>query len=193
MPRGRTSPRPGPRGHQTRREGYRQDRRLSGSPDKRGPRSRDCAGWCPRPARAKSTSTPRQDGPQFGAHGCPQGLGCSAPRQQNREHARAGGKPGKMRFPEARHPPPLLVHRDQRPRGAPPRASTISRHRSRTWGWELMFRENRTTPPTSPRASHRAGSGEAFSPRTPPTAARRSCLCRRACSGKSITAGGHAP
>ena len=76
-------------------------------------------------------------------------------RQQKREQARAGGNPvNGGSFSRATRPPSWSTAISGR--GLPrPAAERISRLRARTWAVLSMLRENRTTPPTSPRASHR--------------------------------------
>ena len=84
-------------------------------------------------------------------------------RQQNREQARAGGnRVNGGSLNRATRPPSWSTA--IRGRGFPrPAADRISRHNSRTWAGLSMFREYRTTPPTSPRASHReSAAGSAF-------------------------------
>src|SRR5512135_24293 len=88
-------------------------------------------------------------------------------RQQNREQARAGGNRvngGSLK--RATRPPSWSTAISGR--GLPlPAADRISRQRARTWAGLSMLRENRTTPATSPRASHPTSAGESAFPSKP--------------------------
>ena len=76
-------------------------------------------------------------------------------RQQKREQARAGGnRVNGGSWNRATRPPSWSTAISGR--GLPrPAAERTSRHNSRTCSGVSMLREKRTTPPTSPRASHR--------------------------------------
>ena len=88
-------------------------------------------------------------------------------RQQNREQARAGGnRVNGGSFSRATRPPSWSTAISGRGFRRP-EADRISRQRVRTWAGPSMLREKRTTPPTSPSASHRDSAGGSVFPSKP--------------------------
>jgi len=114
---------------------------------------------------AKFTSTPTAR--SSAAVATPTAAATVSLRQQQREQARAGGnqvKGGSLR--RATRPPSWSI--PTRGTGFPaPAAERTSRHRARSWAGLSTFRENRTTPPTSPQASRFASPAGSDFPSNP--------------------------